>query len=233
MSWIIGDVHGSIKTLEALLKKLPKDDMIIFVGDLVDRGENSKEVIDLVRANGYDCVLGNHEESMIEDGEQIIEDSNLITKLRWTSEKYNYGGIDTLRSYKRCSDPMKAFKEDINWLKTLPLYKEYPNIKNKDGRYLVVTHSCIDDTWDKRASIDQFDKDDFFNKVLYSRNQNPKDNKEIFDIFGHTPNKQPIIKDHFANIDTGACYADRNLGKLTAIEFPSMKIIQQENIDSN
>jgi len=43
--WCIGDVHGCIFTLEKLVNKLPKNSKLIFVGDLVDRGNFAKEVI--------------------------------------------------------------------------------------------------------------------------------------------------------------------------------------------
>lgn len=62
--YVIGDVHGCFFTLNNLLEKLPKDAEIIFVGDLCDKGNFSKEVIDLVIKNGYQCVKGNHEHLM-------------------------------------------------------------------------------------------------------------------------------------------------------------------------
>ena len=77
--YIIGDVHGCYKTLLALINKLPNkfDSKICFVGDLIDRGSNSKEIIKLIRDNNYDCVLGNHESYMIDSLEKIIEDNSL------------------------------------------------------------------------------------------------------------------------------------------------------------
>ncbi len=52
-------------------------------------------------------------------------------------------------------------------------------------------------------------------------------NKDIYQVFGHTPMKEPIIKPHYANIDTGACFGYT----LTALEWPSMKIYSQPFID--
>ncbi|MFY4844058.1 metallophosphoesterase, partial [Aliarcobacter butzleri] len=62
--YIIGDVHGCYKSLLALIEQLPnkKNSKIVFVGDLIDRGKNSCEVIELIINNNYDCVMGNHEE---------------------------------------------------------------------------------------------------------------------------------------------------------------------------
>ncbi len=46
--WVIGDVHGEYKKLRSLLVKIPKDENICFVGDLIDKGEKSAEVVNLV-----------------------------------------------------------------------------------------------------------------------------------------------------------------------------------------
>ena len=61
MTYIIGDVHGEFDSLRLLTDKLPKDSKLIFVGDLVDRGKKSKEVVEFVKSNNYLCVLGNHD----------------------------------------------------------------------------------------------------------------------------------------------------------------------------
>ncbi|MCF6206614.1 MAG: metallophosphoesterase, partial [Sulfurovum sp.] len=62
--YIIGDVHGCFYTLQKLIAKLPKEANLIFVGDLVDKGNFSKETVEFVMQNGYPCILGNHEHLM-------------------------------------------------------------------------------------------------------------------------------------------------------------------------
>ncbi len=68
MQWIIGDVHGCIHTLEALLHKLSVADnnpKFTFVGDYVDRGLHSKSVVDLMiqlQKEGAICLRGNHDD---------------------------------------------------------------------------------------------------------------------------------------------------------------------------
>ena len=228
--YIIGDIHGCLNTLKSLIEKLPVNAKIVFVGDLIDRGSNSAEVVKFIRDNNYDCVLGNHEYSMIENGELLLQEPNLIETNIWTSDKYKIGGLDTLKSYQSQDNPIEQFKDDIEWMKTLPLYIEYTNYKTKDNRSLVISHSCIDDMWDKRDSVDDFEKADFQTKVLYSRNKEPFDNKEIFNVFGHTPTKEIIMDSYYANLDTGAYYKEK-YGVLTALEFPSMKLRIQENIE--
>ena len=81
--YIIGDVHGCYKTLLALIKQLPKNAHICFVGDLINKGKNSSDVLDFVIENNYDCVLGNHELFMIKDLPLILEDEEYIKKSPW------------------------------------------------------------------------------------------------------------------------------------------------------
>ncbi len=106
---VIGDVHGQYDALLELMDKLPQTKDICFVGDLIDRGPKSKEVINFVRDNNYKTVLGNHED--------FIEDYPL-----WM---YNGGGA-TIKSYGGLEEFLKA--DVVGWINTLPLfiqYKEY------------------------------------------------------------------------------------------------------------
>ena len=62
---VIGDVHGCLDELHALLDAVEyrhADDRLLFVGDLVDRGPDSVGVVAFVKSLGAACVLGNHEE---------------------------------------------------------------------------------------------------------------------------------------------------------------------------
>jgi serine/threonine protein phosphatase 1 len=67
------------------------------------------------------------------------------------------------------------------------------------------------------------------NYALTYKLSNYKKSKK-FHIFGHTPIKKPYFHRRFANIDTGCAFKDAG-GSLTALEYPSLKIYQQENID--
>ena len=137
-TYIIGDVHGEYDTLSKLIEKLPKEAEIIFVGDLIDRGAKSREVIELVRKNNYGCVLGNHEQLMIDYGTSFTKTYPKSTNPCFMHTWYNNGGDATLYSYNLIKytggltcveneEEMKQFKEDIEWLKTLPLYIELPD----------------------------------------------------------------------------------------------------------
>ena len=65
--YVIGDVHGEYEMLLALVNKLPKDAKLIFVGDLVNRGLRSSEVIAFVRKNAFAVIQGNHETYLLEN----------------------------------------------------------------------------------------------------------------------------------------------------------------------
>lgn len=56
-TYIIGDIHGEYDTLIKLIEKLPFNAEIIFVGDLIDRGAKSREVIELIRKKTTDVYL--------------------------------------------------------------------------------------------------------------------------------------------------------------------------------
>jgi len=63
----IGDVHGCVDELRALLKQCAcsNDDQVILVGDLVAKGPDSAAVVQLARESGYSAVLGNHDEHVL------------------------------------------------------------------------------------------------------------------------------------------------------------------------
>lgn len=230
--FVIGDVHGCINTLKQLVLSLPKNAKIAFVGDLVDRGLNTKEVIKFVRENNYDCVLGNHEVEMAKTLPVLLHSDE-----DWETFTYysDYGGKQTLQSYginskaDITSEKLEVLNNDIGWIKSLPLYLEYRDIKDEQGRYLVVSHASINKYWDQRK---QDMKKDFQEYTLSNRNTvGINDIKEIYNVFGHTPRNEPLIEKHYAMIDTGCFYkkAEGMYGRLTAFEFPSKKVFIEKN----
>jgi hypothetical protein len=63
----IGDVHGCVDELAALLRKLRpgREDRLVLVGDLVAKGPDSQGVVQLAREAGALCVRGNHDEAVL------------------------------------------------------------------------------------------------------------------------------------------------------------------------
>lgn len=96
MRYAIGDIHGCLETFLQLLKEIEftKDDTLYILGDMVDRGPKSAQVVDTIIKmidNGYDVnvILGNHEDLMI----KAIEDKKV--EYIWARN----GAWKTLESY--------------------------------------------------------------------------------------------------------------------------------------
>jgi serine/threonine protein phosphatase 1 len=219
---IVGDVHGEYKALLNLVAKTPKESQLIFVGDLVDRGRQSAHVVRFVREHNLPCVRGNHEEMMIEYGSKFIDDIENDNKIEQNNLWLEHGGIETLLSYGLVSmrgrelvphpfikEFIFQFKSDIEWMKKLPLYLELLYALHKSGKLVVVSHSSIAPVWHLRN--DPKRKKIFSENILWSRVK-PSNNVNIFNVFGHTPQKYRVdIEDHYINVDTG-CYIKRKKG---------------------
>jgi len=102
-AYVVGDIHGRLDLLEDLLAKIHAElqhhpvrkTLLVFVGDLIDRGPNSAQVIERLRTyrrQGIQTVflLGNHEEVLLRI---IAGEAELIAKWRW------FGGSECLQSY--------------------------------------------------------------------------------------------------------------------------------------
>lgn len=228
---VIGDVHGCVKTLIALVNKIKEkypNDEIALVADLIDRGPSSKEVVQYVIDNSFKCVKGNHEDLCVKD--MLSENP---AEVMYHGEWLVYQAGATLASYQKDGKLDKeGLIEHARWMEKLPYYIEFKDVE-KDGRYLVVSHASIGSTWKFRDP--NHEKHHFFkDEVIWNRGA-PDDVKEIYNIYGHTPQSDgPKIKSFFANVDTGACLKrdfSEQYGVMTALRFPSMEIIQQKNID--
>ena len=224
--YIIGDVHGHYNKLIELIEKLPNkfNSKICFVGDLIDRGPDSKKVVDLVKQYNYDCVLGNHEQMCIDYEGNPYNMAGGYGRPQLNEFGMN-GGVSTLESY----GDLKLLQNDIeSFFKKLPLFKHYPEIKNKNGKSLLVTHSCCLNYINETKDFDNLDsldiEDIIWNRDIQNGYYSIKESKDYFNVFGHTIINEVLINDKYASIETGA--ASKNSGTLTALAFPSMQIYQ-------
>jgi len=222
---VIGDVHGHYETLMGLMSQLPHDN-VVFCGDLIDRGPNSCEVVQFVKNNGYDCVRGNHEQFMIDYNGTIYEPPAIYTTTMlniWGTQ----GGLETIDSY---NGKRELIKEHIEWMKGLPFYKKYDNIKNDKDECLLVSHSIAYHAFKKQRIINE---DQFGDIIMWNRDfHNIKPMKGIYNIFGHTPQQNEAkVRSFYSCVDTGAFSDRQGYGRLTGLEFPSMKLYEQERID--
>ena len=125
---IIGDVHGHYDGLMALLEAIApgSDDQVYFLGDLIDRGPQSAQVVKFVRQSSYPSLLGNHEQMLLD-----VIGSNRVPNLVEQAWLYS-GGYATVTSYKEATIP----QEDLDWMRSLP------------------THLDLGDIWLAHAGVD-------------------------------------------------------------------------------
>lgn len=208
---VIGDIHGCYNELKELISTLETEgeyrkgiDKLVFLGDYIDRGSDSRLVIEFIRnlQKEYDNVvalMGNHEDMLLD---YLDNDNDNWTWNGYASTMDSYRGFD------------KQFKKDVQWIRSLPLYHE--------DEYFVYVHAGIDPKKPMK-------KQDRFT-LLWVREPFIYGMKEYHKrvIFGHTPtitlneNYKPIQT--FTNnvgIDTACVYG----GYLTAL------IIEDDEID--
>jgi len=155
MKWVIGDVHGCMGTLLELLNKIEAQDEnpeYIFVGDFVDRGPRSAEVVEFIlegiKSGEFKAVKGNHESLMY-----LYFQSKFGSN--WTSSN---GGLQTIRSYRDYYSEMDdeeiemKMEEDAELLCSLPLYLIFDE-KDENGRKLLISHAPCSDYIDDYLQI--------------------------------------------------------------------------------
>lgn len=116
---VIGDVHGHYDALMILLEAIApgSDDQVYFLGDLIDRGQQSAQVVDFVKQSSYQCLLGNHEQMLLDvlgnRGSSQMQQAWLYS-----------GGYATVSSYKDATIP----HDHLDWMQRLPTYLDLGDI---------------------------------------------------------------------------------------------------------
>jgi serine/threonine protein phosphatase 1 len=216
----ISDIHGCLKTFEALLDKIAftQSDQLFLLGDFVDRGPDSKGVIDLVwkmQKEGYDihCLRGNHEQMILDNLEAGV------------LSKY-YCDQALLKSFE-AKDLTVIPTAYLRWMDELPYYLE------TQGYFLV--HAGVDFTVDDplentydmmwlRYWYEYLDLDWLGSRII---------------IHGHTPQATESIENRFTaldsfpvlNIDNGCIFSSRDLGQLCAFDMTNRELYFKENVD--
>ncbi len=217
----IGDVHGCVSALDALLERIDaacEEDpalrgvMLVFLGDLVDRGPDSREVLARARAlteqlpENVACLLGNHELMMLD----FIDDP-LGRGLRWLA----FGGAETLQSFgitpvshkakaDAVMDTADALDEALNadgvqaWLRALP------------DRWLSGNVACVH----AAMAPDRSFEDQSRRHLCWGQSEfltRPREDG-LWVVHGHTTVAEPTCIDGRVALDTGAY----RTGRLTA-----------------
>lgn len=224
VGFAVGDIHGRADLLarmcdrlEAERERLEVDPIVVFLGDYVDRGPDSAEVLELFRfgrPQGFErrFLKGNHEQALL----AFIEDP--VSNKLWLQ----HGGLETLISYGVPLPPGGApapvlrdcaalFNErlgewDRNFLNSLERFAEI-------GDYLFV-HAGID----PGAPLDrQSDSTLFWVRGEFLRDKRVAPWRVVH---GHTPEVNPFLDARRIGIDTGA-YAT---GVLTAVRLEDERV---------
>lgn len=192
-TYAVGDVHGMADALTRALGWIKEDaagvpHRIVFLGDYVDRGPESRRVIDILRMGHPNWIIlkGNHEDLM---ARAVVykEDVDL-----WIVN----GGSETLANYDNTEDSQAALLDDAKWVDSLPLFFD-------DGvRFFC--HAGVDPT---RALNEQHERTLVWDREWY-RNRLGKDiDVGRFVVHGHTPSKiGPVAVTNSLNLDTGAVF---------------------------
>jgi len=198
----IGDIHGCCDQLLRLMERIPIDwsrDRLVFMGDYIDRGPHSFEVVDYLvglKVQHPDIVFlkGNHEQMLAD----YLSGRDRMTYL------YN-GGRQTLDSYLKHAGPNTQFPippSHLRFFESLKLHHETED-------YIFVHAGLRQD-----RSFDQQDPED----MLWIREKfiNSKHSFGKRVVFGHTPLQEPLVEQNKIGIDTGAVYGN----KLTCVQLP-------------
>ena len=186
--WAIGDVHGYFRTLQSLVEKLElnENDVVVMLGDLIDRGPSSADVVNYVKSteNIY-SIRGNHEQMMIEgfDDAKFFKDVNMEARI-W----YSNGGSETESSYiAMCGSNEEACNrasEDIGWMMTLPTEIVLDDWRLVHGGY----NQNYDVEDESQEDIHMYARKQFFNS------KHAIDSKRTI-LFGHTVTFKHLHKD--------------------------------------
>ena len=191
----IGDIHGCYYTLKTLWDKInpTKDDVIIFLGDYIDRGPHSYEVIEFLKQKKTEfpyltLLVGNHEDLC---RKAIVDNDSYL----W----YMNGGGTTVASFEQHNKNWSSMLSFIADLDTWCIIEEYN---------LLFVHAGMPNATEP--------EDESFDNLIWSRTFKNKSDYSI--VCGHTRHQRPQVY-HNPNeilcIDTGCV----NGGSLTAAIF--------------
>lgn len=223
--WVITDIHGCASTFGQLLERIAfnREDTLYLLGDYIDRGPDSKGVLDLIieliqSRHQVHCLMGNHEFMML----KAREEPSSREAYYWV--EFN-GGKETLLSFDALS-PEHIDSKYIDFIEGLDYYREV------DQHILV--HAGLNLAIDDPLS----DQD----AMLWIRGDQKINRKWLAGrtiIHGHTPQaKKQVVKNvrraekyPIVGIDCGCVYPREDHHHLCALELQTHELVFQKNID--
>ena len=201
----VGDIHGCFDKLCALMDKIPINmdrDQLLFIGDYIDRGPGSIEVLDYLielKKKSPDVIFlkGNHEDML----QKYLDGKDRFTYLL-------NSGQQTLDAYLKNGDTSEGYpipSAHLEFLDGLRLYYQTEDYLFVHAGLREKVPLQTQDEADLLWIRDDFIYSDFdFGKRV---------------VFGHTPFKEPLVLTNKIGIDTGAVYGNR----LTCVQLPEVK----------
>lgn len=212
MIWVIGDIHGMFDPMKRLLSSIcanscRKDsgreiEKIIFIGDYIDYGPSSKEVVDYIMDLPFEtvCLMGNHDDLML----QFLEHSDLVERFGNVWFRGN-GGQRTVNSFfpqVLCRDSEEKMPREkfplgdkyLQFFKNLAISHE----EQIGGRKLAFVHAMLSPEFAVREQLSLKGYDDFHrwrkennvwieDTMLWNRSEPEKKFDDYILVHGHTP----------------------------------------------
>jgi diadenosine tetraphosphatase ApaH/serine/threonine PP2A family protein phosphatase len=204
-TFIVGDVHGCLDMLKRLMGSIgwnPEADRLIFLGDFIDRGTQSRGVVEYVLeisrlSERVECLMGNHERILLDfmDGKDMntfFLNGGLATLNSYRTEQQKYGGFLIPDEHLSFFHSLKLLIELDDYFVVHAGFRPGVRIENQSTEDLL---------WIRDSFI--------FSNYFFGKRV----------IFGHTPFAQPLVMENKIGLDTGAVYGN----KLTCLELPSLK----------
>ena len=228
--YVVGDIHGCARSFHSMVKgkiKLKKEDTLFLLGDYIDRGPDSKKVIDYImelQQESYNVkpIMGNHEYMLL----QSLED-----EAEFATWKKN-GSTQTLISFgiseDKASEPSSVHMipaKYIDFLRGLSYFEE------TDDYYFV--HAGLGrDILNPKDDLDNlfWSRKEYYNRKIL--------NGRIL-IHGHTPVSMISIRDRIydgdgkvLNLDGGCVYSHiSGFGNLVGMDLDTFELFFQKNIE--
>lgn len=217
--FVIADIHGCARTFDAMVHdvlRAGRNDVIYLLGDYMDRGKRSREVIDLIQSlqqDGYSVapIRGNHDEMFLHACGSL-DDFRL-----WILN----GGRSTLESFG-VDDPCEIPVSYKRFIAGLPCFLDLEDC--------ILVHAGL--------NFDVCDPFKDTQTMLWNRSGNVNPERIGFKklISGHTPVSREKIRDSIMTgrilLDNGCVYAPHpDFGTLAALELNTMSLYFQVNID--
>ncbi|MBY3166146.1 metallophosphoesterase family protein [Rhizobium laguerreae] len=194
-TFAIGDIHGCIDPLRRMIDRIEAyapEGTVVFLGDYIDRGPDSKSVLDRIIAGPSEpwrwiCLKGNHEDMMVAayaDGQ---------SRVVWLGN----GGLETEISYGG-----RVLPQHLQWAADRPLVHV--------DRHRIFVHAGVD----PKFSLDRQSQDDLLWMRFLAGQPGEYWGKHL--VHGHTPSRSnPVTTGNRTNIDSGCVFG----GKLSCAVF--------------